>query len=290
MSLTAADQRDAGALIAKALDPKLRTGADPEYRRLLDRYRTVPLLRELVQMVLSGMDLVILAADDLGLVVAPARESVLSARLTDVPNTSGVENRTLFGVALVGIAAYAYPRREDLETERPRYVTVADVDEFLRRECEVLSASQGEADADAAGPADVAAWRVYARLAAQRSGERMGPKSSFYWVTQALTWLFEHGMARPERRGDVEHWILTERFRLHVADLAGTAAFDTLADLAAAAGTGAETLAPTPRTSTPRTSTPRTDEPPHEDASHEDASVEEDTSAEAISSDDEALL
>ena len=33
MTLTAADQRDAGALIAKALDPKLRTSADPEYHR-----------------------------------------------------------------------------------------------------------------------------------------------------------------------------------------------------------------------------------------------------------------
>ena len=247
MTLTAGDQRDAGALIAKALDPRLRTGADPEYRRLLDRYRTVAELRELVQMVLSGMDLVLLAADDLGLVVAPARESVLSARLTDVPNTSGVENRTLFGVALVGVAAYAYPRREDLETERPRYVTVADVDEFLRRECEALATSQGEADAEAAGREDVAAWRAYARLAAQRSGDRMGPKSSYYWVTQALTWLAEHGMARPERRGDVDHWILTERFRLHVADLAGNAAFDVLADLAAAAATGVETLSPSSR-------------------------------------------
>src|SRR4029079_8993595 len=105
------DQRDAGALIAKALDPKLRTAADPEYRRLLDRYPTVAELRELVQMVLSGMDLVVLAADDLGLVVAPARESVLSARLADVPNTGSVEIRMLLGVALVGIAAYAYPRR-----------------------------------------------------------------------------------------------------------------------------------------------------------------------------------
>lgn len=238
MSLTPADQRDAGALIAKALDPRLRTGSDPEYRRLLDRYRTVADLRELVQMVLSGMDLVILAADDLGLVVAPARESVLSARLSDVPNTNGVENRTLFGVALIGIAAYAYPRREDLEAEQPRYITVADVDEFLRRECQTLAALEGEADAEA----DVAAWRAYARLAAQRSGERMGPKSSFYWVTQALSWLVEHGMARaPQGRADAEQWVLTERFRLHVADLAGNRAFDTLAELAAAGGSGATT-------------------------------------------------
>jgi hypothetical protein len=226
VTLTAGDQRDAGALIAKALDPKLRTAADPEYRRLLDRYRTVNELRELVQMVLSGMDLVVLAADDLGLVVAPAKESVLSARLTDAPNTGTVENRMLLGVALVGIAAYAYPRREDLEIERPRYVTVADVDQFLRRECETLAQAQGEADADAD---DVTAWRAYSRLAAQRSGERMGPKSSYYWVTSALDWLAEHGMARQDKRDDGDRWVLTERFRLHVADLAGNAAYDALA-------------------------------------------------------------
>jgi hypothetical protein len=241
MTLTAADQRDAGALIAKALDPKLRTSTDPEYRRLLDRYRTLGELRELVQMVLSGMDLVVLAADDLGLVVAPARESVLSARLTDVPNTSSVQNRMLLGVALVGVAAFAYPRREDLETERPRYVTVAEVDEFLRRECDNLATAQGEADAEAD---DVEAWRAYARLAAHRSGERMGPKSSYYWVTQALEWLTEHGMARGDRRGEADQWVLTERFRLHVADLAGNAAFDALAELAAEAGTAARTLTP----------------------------------------------
>jgi hypothetical protein len=243
VTLTAADQRDAGALIAKALDPKLRTSADPEYRRLLDRYRTLGELRELVQMVLAGMDLVVLAADDLGLVVAPARESVLSARLADVPHTGSVQNRMLLGVALVGVAAYAYPRREDLEVERPRYVTVADVDEFVRRECEALAAAQGEADAEAG---DVDAWRAYARLAPQRSGERMGPKSSYYWVTQALEWLAEHGMARPDRRGDVDRWVLTERFRLHVADLAGNAAFDALAERAAEAGTTARTFAPGP--------------------------------------------
>ena len=241
MSLTAGDQRDAGALIAKALDPKLRTAADPEYRRLLDRYRTVSELRELVQLVLSGMDLVVLAADDLGLVVAPARESVLSARLGDVPHTGSVEHRMLLGVALVGVAAYAYPRREDLETERPRYVTVADVDEFLRRECDALAAGQGEADAEAE---DLAAWRAYSRLAPHRSGERMGPKSSYYWVTQALEWLSEHGMARQDRRGEVDRWVLTERFRLHVADLAGNAAFDAVAERAADAGTYAHTLAP----------------------------------------------
>jgi hypothetical protein len=240
VTLNAGDQRDAGALIAKALDPKLRTAVDPEYRRLLDRYRTFAELRELVQMVLSGMDLVVLAADDLGLVVAPTRESVLAAHLSDVPHTGTVEHRMLLGVALVGVAAYAYPRREDLETERPRYVTVAEVDEFLRRECEILAAREGEADAAAD---DVTAWRAYSRLAPQRSGERMGPKSSHYWVTQALDWLLEHGMARHDRRDDGDTWVLTERFRLHVADLAGNAAFDALAEQAAEAGTHARALA-----------------------------------------------
>lgn len=227
MSLTASDHRDVGALIAKALDPRLRTAGDPEYRRLLDRYRTVQELRELVQLVLTGMDLVILGADDLGLVVAPARESVLSARLTDVPNTGTVEGRMLLGVALVGIAAYAYPRREDLESDRPRHVVVRELDEFLRRECAALAEAEGEQDADADG---VAAWRLYARLAPNRSGDRMGPKSSYYWVHQALDWLAEHGMARPDRRGEAERWMLTERFRLHVADLAGNAAYETLAE------------------------------------------------------------
>lgn len=243
MTLSASDHRDAGALVAKALDPKLRTAADPEYQRLLDRYRTVVELRELVQMVFAGMDLVVLAADDLGLVVAPARESVLSARLSDVPHTGSVTNRMLLGVALVGVAAYAYPRREDLETERPRYVSVADVDDFLRRECSALAAEDGEADADAD---ESTAWRAYARLAPHRSGERIGPKSSTYWVVQALEWLADHGMARPDRRGTADQWILTERFRLHVADLAGNAAFEAIAALAGAEGTSSATLSRTP--------------------------------------------
>jgi hypothetical protein len=225
VTLTASDHRDAGALLAKALDPRLRTATDPEYRRLLDRYRSDDELRDLVQMLLSGMDLVLLGADELGLVVAPARESVLAARLTDVPNTSSVTNRMLFGVTLIGVAAYAYPRREDLESAGPRYVTVAEVDDFLRRECGQLAAAEGEADAD---DADQEAWRHYARLAAQRSGDRIGPKSSYYWVAQALEWLGRHGMARLDRRDGTDRWVLTERFRLHVADLAGNAAYEAL--------------------------------------------------------------
>ena len=40
--------------------------------------------------------------------------------------------------------------------------------------------------------------------------------------------------------------MLTERFRLHVADLAGNAAFDALAERATEAGTPARTFAPGP--------------------------------------------
>ena len=235
MSLSAVDQRDAGALIAKALDPKLRTGADPEYRELLGKYQANSYLRTLVQNVLIGMDLMILAADDLGLVVAPYRESVLAARLSDVPNANSVQNRTLFGVALLGIAAYAYPRREDLEAERPRYVTVPDVDAFLRVQCAALADGAGEADADRTATRP---FREYARLAPRRPGERLGVRSSYYWVEAALNWLSESGMARRDRSDDTR-WVLTERFRLHMAEVAGNAAFEALRELSQAGRTAA---------------------------------------------------
>jgi hypothetical protein len=238
MTLTTADFRDVGALIAKALQPKIRIAADPQYRQLLDRYRSVPQIREATDGVLNGLDLVVLAASDLGLVIAPYRESVFSARLSDLHNTKLVEGRVLAGVALAGIAAYAYPRREDLELERPRYVSVAGVDDFLRKQCEALAQSLGESDTQ-----DVrAAWNEYSRLAPTRSGERSSRKSSRYWVRQVLGFLSDYGMARQDASTSGDQWLLTDRFRLHVADMAGSAAYDALAEIAARSGTAETAL------------------------------------------------
>lgn len=234
MTVTAPDLRDVGILISCALRPKHRPAADLVYRELLGRYRTEPEFRNAAICVLDGMDLQVLSeAAELGLVLGPRRESLFAARLSDVPNVAGVEQRLLVGLITAGVAAYAFPTADAFDDDRVRYVRVADLERFLRETCESL---KRDADAPLDDEGLEEAWRIYERMPAVHRSEkgrtagRPSPACTTYWVGNVLAWLTDQGMARQADRHGAGTYQLLERFRVQVHEMAGHEAFRLLAD------------------------------------------------------------
>ena len=234
MTVTATDLRDVGILITCALRPKHRPAADPVYREVLARYRTEPDFRNAAIYVLDGMDLQVLAeAAELGLILGPRRESLFAARLSDIPNVAGIEQRLLVGLIAAGIAAYAFPTADDFDDDRARWVRIADIERFLRETCESL---KRDADAPLDDEGLEEAWRIYERMPAVhrpdkgRTAGRLSPSCTTYWVANVLAWLTDQGMARQADRQGPDTYQLLERFRVQVREMAGHEAYKLLAE------------------------------------------------------------
>jgi hypothetical protein len=235
VTLSQRDLADVGVLIGCALRPKTRPGAESDYRTLLGRYRADVEFRNAVDSVLDGLDATVLSDSDLGLVLGVRRESVFAYHISDLPNVSGVSDRLLFGLVSVAVAAYVFPAPADFDDDRVRWVSVDEIERFLRDMCDrlkrtpelefVQEQSFGEA------------WRTYDRLSPGYKADRgkgrprRSPASSSYWVAHVLSWMVDQGLARVAPARGPEAFQLLERFRIQVGELAGNATYELLAEL-----------------------------------------------------------
>lgn len=234
MTLSQRDLSDVGVLIGCALRPKLRPSADSDYRTLLGRYRADVEFRNAVDSVLDGLDAQVLSDSDLGLVLGVRRESVFAYRISDLPNVSGVSERLLVGLVCVAIAAHAYPAPADFDDDRVRWVSVDDVERFLRDVCDQLKRAPNQDGLRQEVSFDEA-WRTYDRLSPGYKADkgkgkaRRSAASSPYWVAHVLAWMTDQGLARPAPTRGPEAFQLLERFRIQVGELAGNATYELLA-------------------------------------------------------------
>lgn len=233
MTLGQRDLSDVGVLIGYGLRPKLRPGVDSDYRALLGRYRTDVEFHNAVDSVLDGLDVQVLSASQLGLVLGVRRESVFAYRVSDLPNVSGVSDRLLVGLVSAAIAAYAFPAPADFDDDRIRWVSVEEIERFVRDACDRL-----KREPDRETREDLSfdeAWRTYDRLSPGyradrgRGKGRRSAASSTYWVANVLNWMTDQGLARPAPNRGTEAFQLLERFRIQVGEMAGNATYELLA-------------------------------------------------------------
>ena len=220
----------AAELIAFALR-RVRPGREGDYQQLLDRYSTDLSFRELTQCISKGLGLDVLAVTRGGLVLSPTVDSVFASKLIDMRNTGmDADDRLVAGLALLGIAAYAYPNSVDFDDPDARTVDIAGIDAFIRAAAHSLPAPTPESTesiVSARRAADVYLdWPDYVPTAA---GGRYKRGCTYRALEEVLSGLERQGMARPQPALGPNTHQLTDRFRVLVADEASNTAYEALA-------------------------------------------------------------
>lgn len=228
---------DAGSLIGYGLTGRIPTEGS-EYGRLFDRYRRDPMFRSIVDGVASGLGLAVIGTPITGIVLTARAGSPFDLRLSDLP-TGDRDERLALGLVLLGIAAYAYPRPEDLDVAEPAIVTIPAVERLMRAAIAPLAkteAADGSIESYAASAA--AAYERMPPLIKTdiRGSRRKGCTERV--IEDAFRLLIEQKMAREGPRHGTDAYVLTDRFRLSVAEIAGSDALETLRGLSAAQRAG----------------------------------------------------
>ena len=235
MNLIDSDHADIGTLVAWALRPAQRPGRNPDYQRVLSRYRTELDFKTATNAVLQGLGATVLSDGGFGLILGITPESPLAFRISDMPYAGKTENKILAGLILTGLVAFAYPSAQELEDDRVRHISARDFDTWLREMCERLRSHDTAGEIIPEEGLD-AAWRIYLNMPSVlhsdqgRSRSMLSSKCTRYWVQSVLTWLTGQGMARPDVSGDAA-WTLTERFRVHAREIALEHAYTFIAEL-----------------------------------------------------------
>ncbi|OLT11328.1 hypothetical protein BJF78_26925 [Pseudonocardia sp. CNS-139] len=223
------DVRAAAELITFGLARRARPVEGSDYRALLDRYRTELRFKDVVDTMAEGLGLEVLGTPRAGIVLVPEPGGPFATRMSDL-RPMDQDERLVFGLVLVGIAAYAYPNEVDFDDPETKLVDVLRIDEFLR--AAIAALPPPDLDGRARAAAD-----VYADLPSfvpTQTGRR-ARGCTLRAVEEVCGWLVEQGAAREAPTLGPDTYHLTDRFRLLVADSAGNAALEALRTVRAAA-------------------------------------------------------
>jgi len=223
--------RAAAELLGFALARRARPVEGGQYRALLDRYRSELRFRDVVDTMAEGLGLEVLGTPRSGLVLAPDPAGPFATRLGDLRSTMDADDRLVFGLVLIGIAAYAYPTDADFDDPETRLVEVATIDGFIRAALGTLGSLAGvEGSAEERARAAAQVYADLPQLITTQTGRR-ARGCTLKAVEDVCGWLVEQGAAREAASLGPDTFHLTDRFRLLVADSAGGGALDALRDL-----------------------------------------------------------
>jgi len=245
MELSNADCEDIGLLVKFALQPRLYPGRDSEYRRTLARFNSDVKFADATTDVLRGLGTVVLEADEKGLVLGVEPESPFDFRLKDL-NIPERNDRLLFVIIAVGIAAWAYPDTNDLDDPLPKRMELASFEEWLRGVCQQI-AEQNDAGHLADADSLAEAWRLYLDMKSvdgdrdDSKKQRQSKNTTTYWVKRVANKFVDWGLAQDDSSSATdEAWHLTDRFRIAVRDMASEPAYELLAKISRQQGSTSE--------------------------------------------------
>ncbi|MBI2954831.1 MAG: hypothetical protein HYY30_10995 [Chloroflexi bacterium] len=229
----------ASRLIAFGLRPKLRPAIDEEYGKLVSLYRADSHFRHITDAMAAGLRLRVIAADQSGLYLAAEDDSAFAYTLADfrrergLSEVAGTAQRGLYGLIVVGIAAYYYPRAQHLVDERHPSASAADIDSFIRGVCDELRTRLGNQDPTFCTLDNEPAWWYYLRQRETSSGSdgRRGQRGTCPAVEKTLEVFAEYDLVQKVHTSQGLRYQAMERFRLQVARFAGNLLFDVLSDM-----------------------------------------------------------
>jgi hypothetical protein len=218
------DVSAAAELINFGLSRRSRPVEGSEYRTLLDRYRTELRFKDVVDTMAEGLGLEVLGTPRAGIVLVPDPGGPFATRLGDL-RAMTEDERLVFGLILIGIAAYAYPQDIDFDDPEAKLIDVPRIDEFLRAAIGAVELPDGDRSRVAA--------EVYADLPSfvpTQTGRR-ARGCTLRAVEEVCGWLVAQGAAREATTLGSDTFRLTDHFRLLVGDSAGNAALEALREI-----------------------------------------------------------
>jgi hypothetical protein len=240
----------AGRLISFGMQARVLPRADDEYRELLARYRTDPRFQQAVDQFASGLGLRVTNDSQLGFYLAATADSPFAYTLSDfrrergMSDASGAVARGLYGLVVVGIAAYFYPLPQHLSEESHPTATATQIDAFIRAACEELRARLGDEDPEQHSAEREPAWRAYLRQKETSRGSdgRRGQQGTLLAVEKMLELFVERQLISRMNESSDEASVRyqpLERFRHQVARFAGEELFEALGQIRLGAGRAA---------------------------------------------------
>lgn len=132
--------RDAGRLLARAVQTRLTPAHDLLYGELLAKYATDPELRELTGALAEGLGLRIVAESGVyGLIVVATEDGPFVSKMRDFQEGMSQRDRITYGLLCVLLAAYVFPTVETLDApleEAPTRIELPVAVTSIRRMCE----------------------------------------------------------------------------------------------------------------------------------------------------------
>lgn len=217
-----------GRLLRFALSPKLRPSQDPEYAGLIARLRSEPSLRQGFGRMLEGAGLLLLAADDYGVVLGCEHDGPFAMKLGDFRSSMGAGDRLVYGLLQLAIAAWCFPRAEQLEQPSAAVARVAvhPLLQWLGELCQTLADDDPE-DPTEDHPELRRAWRELLRRAPARptATGRRSASSLAGMLVHCLEALEAQGLMRRDSDALGGTWKSTRAYRVQVRELGANAAF-----------------------------------------------------------------
>ena len=227
--LTAANQ-----LLALSLDRSRRPGSDPDHRDLLGRFRTDPGYASAVRQAAEPLGLRVLGADpQLGLILDTTADSPFALRADDLQREfkwTSANERIIYGVALVGIATFCFPTANSFSESGARHVTALEVDDWIRKAAESVQSSDEPSGEQIAAPDVLASYVAEKAVSHNKASDALKQDCTVYKVGRLLRWLAERGFLVRDA-ADKDRFRSTERFRLHVREVAANSVFETIRDV-----------------------------------------------------------
>lgn len=223
----------AGRLAAFALRPTLLPSGQPEYHSLVRRFLSDAPFQRVTEAFLQGLGLRVLGVSEaFGLVLGAEADSAFAVRRDDYGRLRTTTDRLVQGIVHLAIAAWCFPRAEDLnESEMvaaPR-LTVESLVEHLVQLCEECRRQDGGEDSS---PEEELRTAWQALLALGKYSDSAGGRESFNTLAgkaqHAMAFLVEQGLFKRDDRDNKPGWMARPAFRLHVRELAGHRAWQII--------------------------------------------------------------
>jgi hypothetical protein len=225
------DFAEANRLLRFSVDRSSRPGSDPAHRTLLERFRTDPGYASAVRFAAEPFGLRVLGVDpQVGLILDTTADSPFSLRADDIARefkwTSAAE-RVTYGVAFVGIATYCYPTANSFSESGARQVIAVEVDDWIRKAATAAGSDQTASGDELAAPDALALYVAEKSISRNKGSSSLRQDCTVYRIGRVLRWLADHNfMVRDATKPDV--FRTTERFRLHVREVAANAVFESV--------------------------------------------------------------